>query len=332
MDKKKITISDVAEALGVSKTTVSRAISGKGRIGEDTRARVMNYIEEHDYKPSIIAKGLANSCTYNIGVVMPEDYCITDAAFFVNCLAGLHEVAAASGYDILLTVCDNVDMLNLERMVDNGKVDGIVLMRTYVEDRSIQFLKTKDVPFAVVGSSEYEDVVQIDQDNEEACRELTSILLMKQFRNIAVVGGSMNEAVTRKRLRGYTSAHEMLKLPVREELVYTDRVSPEEIRNAVDDIVKKKVDCIVCMDDNICVGVLNHLKKIGITVPGQMKIASFFNSTLLENNAPPITALSFDVKRLGAEAGKTLLDMVEKREFEYVTLLGYEVILKESTK
>ena len=61
-----ITISDVAEALGVSKTTVSRAISGKGRIGAATRKRVLEYIQEHDYKPNVIARGLAQSKTFNI--------------------------------------------------------------------------------------------------------------------------------------------------------------------------------------------------------------------------------------------------------------------------
>lgn len=66
-----ITISDVAEALGVSKTTVSRAISGKGRIGAATRKRVLEYIQEHDYKPNVIARGLAQSKTFNICVVMP---------------------------------------------------------------------------------------------------------------------------------------------------------------------------------------------------------------------------------------------------------------------
>ena len=63
----KMTISDVAEALNISKTTVSRAISGKGRIGAETRRRVLEYIEEHNYKPSVIAKGLAQSKSYNIG-------------------------------------------------------------------------------------------------------------------------------------------------------------------------------------------------------------------------------------------------------------------------
>lgn len=88
----------------------------------------------------------------------------------------------------------------------------------------------------------------------------------------------------------------------------------------------------MCMDDNICLSVLNKLKKSRVSVPKQMKIASFFNSTILENNIPSITSLSFDVRNLGRVAGRTLIDVIEKREIERVTLLGYEVILKESTK
>ena len=74
----KITIDQVAKALGVSKTTVSRAISGKGRIGEATRRRVLEYIEENDYKPSIIARGLAQSKTFNICVLLPENYHLSE--------------------------------------------------------------------------------------------------------------------------------------------------------------------------------------------------------------------------------------------------------------
>lgn len=77
-----ITISDVAEALGVSKTTVSRAISGKGRIGAATRKRVLEYIQEHDYKPNVIARGLAQSKTFNICVVMPGGLCTCRSAIF----------------------------------------------------------------------------------------------------------------------------------------------------------------------------------------------------------------------------------------------------------
>ena len=105
-DNRNLTIADVAEALGVSKTTVSRAISGKGRIGVATRDRVLKYIEEHDYKPNVIAKGLAQSKTYNLCVVMPADYAVVDLTFFQECLLGIQEIAGIMEYDILLSICE----------------------------------------------------------------------------------------------------------------------------------------------------------------------------------------------------------------------------------
>ena len=108
---KNITIADVAESLGISKTTVSRAMSGKGRISEATRQRVKAYMEENNYKPNVIAQGLAKSKTYNIGVVMPSDYGIEDMSYFHNCLVGLQEMASLNGYDIILAVCNNNDLM-----------------------------------------------------------------------------------------------------------------------------------------------------------------------------------------------------------------------------
>ena len=70
---KKITIDDIAEAVGVSKTTVSRALSGKGRISDATKKRVIQYAEDHKYKPNVMAKGLAQKCTYNLAVVIPQE-------------------------------------------------------------------------------------------------------------------------------------------------------------------------------------------------------------------------------------------------------------------
>ena len=84
-----MTIADVAEALQVSKTTVSRAISGKGRIGDATRQRVLAYIEANDYKPNVIAKGLAQKKTYNIALVIPGDCNLVDIPFFQNSMQGI---------------------------------------------------------------------------------------------------------------------------------------------------------------------------------------------------------------------------------------------------
>lgn len=331
MDKN-ITIADIAEALGVSKTTVSRAISGKGRIGNETKEKVMKYIEVHDYKPNLIAQGLAKSRTYNIGVVMPKDYGLMDMPFFLNCQAGLHEIANAAGYDIVLTICDNMDLTHLERIVLNRKVDGVILMRTFMEDRSIQFLQEKGIPFVTVGRAAYEHVVQVDHNTEEGCRELTSILLFKKLRRIALIAGNEDYMVTQSRLKGYRKAFEEMGVPVCQDLLYLNQENSIMIENAVDEILKKGTDCIICMDDSICSNVLNKLKKEKVAVPDKVKVASFFDSMILENHTPAITSLEYDVRELGMVTCRTLIDMIEEKEVAEVTLLGYEVVLKESTK
>ena len=95
-ENRKITIDDVAKALNISKTTVSRAISGKGRVGEKTRNMVMEYIKENNYKPNPIAKGLAESRTYNIAVVWPADYDYMDLPFFQRCVVGINKITSAN--------------------------------------------------------------------------------------------------------------------------------------------------------------------------------------------------------------------------------------------
>ncbi|MDY2660629.1 MAG: LacI family DNA-binding transcriptional regulator, partial [[Ruminococcus] gnavus] len=132
--KSKITIHDVAEELGVSASTVSRAISGKGRIGEATRKKVMDYIKIHDYHPNGIAKSLAQSRTNNIAIIIPEVKELVDLPFFYTCMYGVNEVALANGYDMFVITTSGKDNSHLKRLIDNNKVDGMILGRTYRND------------------------------------------------------------------------------------------------------------------------------------------------------------------------------------------------------
>lgn len=331
-EKKNITIADVAEALGVSKTTVSRAISGKGRIGKETRERVQAYIEKHDYKPNVIAKGLAQSKTYNICVVMPGDYEVVDLAFFQECLFGIQEIAGIMEYDILLSICKTNDISSLERIIANHKVDGVILMRTFVIDMQIEFLLQKKVPFVTVGSTNYKDVIQIDHNHKSACKELTSIILMKQLKKIALVGGDEDYVVTQSRLRGFKEAYQKMGELIDESLLFLNMENKVMVDKTVKDILERDVDCILCMDDAVCSRVLKTLREEHVKVPQGVRVASFYNSTILENNVPSITSLSFDAKELGMVACKTLLDLIEGIPVKERTLLPYEVVLKESTK
>lgn len=329
---KKMTISDIADALGVSKTTISRAISGKGRIGTATRERVMQYIDEHNFTLNAVAKGLAQSRTYNIGWVIPGDYELVDLPFFQNCLLGISEMASSMEYDILVSMNIGKDIAQLERAVTNHKVDGVILSRTFEQDVAAEYLLEKGIPFVAIGLSDMKDIVQVDNDHRNACKELTTLLILKGITNMGLIGGNSTHMVTKYRLKGFLEAHETAGLPVNQNNIYLDIDNQIKAEKATDELLKKKVDCIVCMDDSECLYVLNKLKKDGISVPKDVKIASFYNSTRLERNTPSITSLNFDAVSLGSEACRILIDRIEGKTSEKKLLLGYDIIIKDSTK
>ncbi len=327
-----LTISDVAEALGISKTTVSRAISGKGRISEETRRKVMDYIDAHDYKPNIIAKSLAQSRTYNICVVLPGNYALVDLPYFDEAILGIQEIAGLMEYDVLLDISQPDDTAAMKRILDNGKVDGVILLRTFLEDAHVELLSQMQVPFVTTGTSTYPGVRQVDYDHAGACCELTSILLMRGFDRIALLGGSDRIMVNRMRAEGYYQSFANLGRKVDESLVFSNLENRVLMENAVDEALAAGVNCILCMDDSICSCVLRKLRMAHIRVPEQMRVASYYNSYVLENSLPTITSLEFDGKEMGMQACRELLTLIEGGDVPDRILLPYKVVLKDSTK
>lgn len=327
-----MTIDDIARELNISKTTVSRAISGKGRIGKKTREKVLQYINENNYRPNAIAKGLAQSRTFNIGFVMPGDYNIVELSFFQKCMWGISSKASGKDYDVIISVVAENDISQLERLVDHHKVDGIILGRTLEKDMAIEYLKKTETPFVVVGSTEDKDVIQIDNDHLAGCSELTGMLLEKGIRKLALIGGIMSHIVNQNRLKGYQEAFVKKGIPIDSRLIYTGIDSREKIEEVVKELLEKEAECILCMDDAICIHVLNALKSENVKVPEEVKVASFYNSRILENNQPAITSLQFDVMKLGAVSCELLFRCIDKVEAANQTLLGYKLVISESTE
>ncbi len=328
----KITIDDVARALGISKTTVSRAISGKGRVGDDTKQRVMEFIEEHNYIPNINARALAQQKTYNIGVIWPDDYSAVDLPFFHRCMIGISEITSNYGYDVIVTLVSGDDISGIKRIIDNHKVDGIILTRTLVNDAPAAFLKSSGIPFVAVGRSYDEDIVYVDNDNFSACKELTSILIAKGLKKLALIGGPTNHIITRTRHEGFLAAFEEAGLTLDQSLVYLDVENVSKVGNILKELEKKDMDGVVCMDDAIAGEVISRCRDEHIRIPEDIRVASFYNSSILENAVPSVTSLNFNDRNLGANAAKSLLDMIDGGHVSSKTLSNYEVILKESTK
>ena len=326
MTTENLTIDDIAKELGVSKTTVSRSISGKGRISDKTRRRVLEFIEQNNYKPNLIARGLAQSRTYNIGWVVPGDSEVGSLYFYQRCMQGVIDAAAEADYDVLITTVYGHNIGGLMRVLDNHKVDGVILGQTLTEDPAIRALKKSDIPFVAIGSTEEENVVQVDNDHVTACRELSSILKLKGIHSAALIGGTEDKVVTQSRRRGFEEGMEGVQ-----QYFYMNCRKNEEIEHAVEDVLRRKLDCIVCEDDRVCYVTLGKLKKEGVQIPAQLRVASFYNSSLIEDNQPAITSLGYEPKLLGITACRTLLAMIDGQTPQEKQMLGYEVMLRAST-
>lgn len=329
---KTMTIHDVARELGVSASTVSRAISGKGRIGAATRDRILAYIEEHGFYPNAAAQSLAQSRTNNIAIILPEVNTLVDMPFFHTCMYGVEEVAQANDYDIIVVTTNGNDTKPLERLIKNRKVDGMILTRTYENDKYVKFLKQKRIPFVAVGKFPDDDVIQVDHDNVGACKELVTVLFAKGIQNIAYLGSNMDQMVNRCRYQGYEEAYRKGKRKLNQDLVYTDLSSRAMVEKAVEELKNSGVECILCQDDYICDEVVRKLARMGVRIPDQMKVASCHYSRVLENYPITITSLKFNITELGRRSCQVLLDMIHGKTVPDKTLLDYEIILKESTK
>ena len=163
-NKSRITIDDIARELGVSKTTVSRAISGKGRISAATRERVQAYIEEHHYKPNASAKSLAESRTYNLALVLPRDLIDLDSSFIRQAMGAIVDEAFAMNYNVMICLSTS----HLIHTLDYRKVDGVILTATAEKAPITELLIRRDIPFVILNELSCNSA----ELGRAACREL----------------------------------------------------------------------------------------------------------------------------------------------------------------
>lgn len=344
MNEQLTTIDDIANALGVSKSTVSRAISGKGRVGEKTRQEILKFCEEHNYRPNAAAKSLASNRTFNLALVMPEDFSSSDRAFFQEVMVGASAYATKYDYDMIISINSDMDASPLKRMILNQKVDGVLISRSIKKSAAVSLLKKSELPFVIIGSSSDSKTVCVDNDNEAAVKELVFGLIKENNKKIALLGGDENYLVTGARLNGYKDALNANGIKYNEKLVFMNCTSGKSITKAVKKALDQGADCIVCMDDYICSIVVTELRRIGKSIPGDVKLASCYDSPTIANTMPPITGIKFDTRKLGEKAAKTILSMLDidtgndsgyhNKELvgnDSDLTIGYEIVKRAST-
>ncbi len=330
-----MTIEQMAEDLGISKSTVSRALSGKGRIGEDTRKRVQDYARRTGFwkeeEAAELPNGTNRSANPNLGVVIPADALDASIPFFQECLLGICEAAALLNYDVLITRGTANDNASLERLVNSRKVDGIILTRSLENDRALKYLTDIGFPVGLVGTCDDDRVIQVDADNQGASESLTGMLIGQGYRKFALVVGDITYKVNRARYQGFCDACEQRGVETAKQLIYTGMTNSEMIDNLVSNMIAERVECIVCGDDVICTRIMSKLQAEGYRIPKDISIVSLYNSFSLECFSPAVTALNFSARQTGNMLARQMIDCLRGNEYSKKTMMSYDILFRRST-
>ena len=328
MEQNRIKLEEVARELGVSKTTVSRALSGKGRISPETTARVRDYVSQSGRGAG---SQPARQATSNLALVIPSHFVRLDLPFLRKCMGGICRMAAQREYDVLLCYADERSTEQLQRQLAARKVDGVILSRTMVVDPCLDLVRQYGVPYAAIGRLADAAALQVDNDQVGAARALTRHLLQTGVRRVAYLSGRINYTVNVARLLGFHQALEEYGVPPAPELVFSDVETPEKRLDALAAVLERGPECILCGDDSLAFDVLKDLRQRGLCVPGDIRLASLYDSEILLDTTPTVTAVQFDAEALGTAACRMLLDAMSGREVVPRQVQGFQVVLREST-
>ena len=325
-----MTINEIARELGVSKSTVSRALSGKGRIGKETVEMVQNFV--NNYNRVSEEKEILKSSTFNIGVVLPADIYYGCGTYFQSCLLGICEAASMFGYNVLLTTGKQHDISELKLLVENKRVDGIILTRSFEDDKALKYLTDMNFPTAITGTCQYDNVIQVDTDNEEAAEKMTSMLIGRKYRKFALLVKDMNYIADKKRHDGYCKALYKNGIPKQNQLFYNGSVKMEFLDSILGNLIAEKVECIICGDDEVCTMIMSRLQAEGYRIPMDIAVASLYNSPNLECYPPPVTSVNVAASQMGNVTGKQLIQCLLGRNYETRTMVDYDIMFRKSTK
>uniref|UniRef100_UPI0040579429 LacI family DNA-binding transcriptional regulator n=1 Tax=Agathobacter sp. TaxID=2021311 RepID=UPI0040579429 len=329
--KNKVNISRIAKDMGMSVSTVSRALSGNGRVSEETRQEVLDYLVDKQLVPNTREKHYTDTTTNIIAVTVPEEGNFVFMPYFQHVFFSIYDFFSIRGIQVIPIKISAKNISYLKRAVEDHVMDGVILSRRVENVEEINYLKEQGVPFVLIGEIEDSEIVQIGSENEQATYDLINALIHKGCYKMAVMCAEEKQPINQKRFKGLMNAHADNYMVLNQDFVFYDTDSEDIAELAIEKILAANSDAIICMDDNICLTVLRILQKRRISIPQEIKVASLHNSPILEAWNPPITCVNYDVEELGKEAARMLHTLLLEKKKLPKTIMGYEVQMKEST-
>ncbi|CAI2588609.1 catabolite control protein A [Apilactobacillus kunkeei] len=333
MEKQNVTIYDVARESGVSMATVSRVLNGNSNVRQATKEKVLKVIDDLDYRPNAVARGLASKKTTTVGVIIPD---VTDG-YFSSLARGIDDIATMYKYNIILANSD--DNPDKEASVLNTllskQVDGIIFMGNEINDDLRADFKRSDCPIVLAGSVDINNSVpSVNIDYADAVKNETERLIKNGNSRIAFASGSMKQDVNKEyRLKGYVSALENNGIKFDEKLVFETKGTYEAGYDLAERIINDKITAAVATNDELAAGILNGMTDKGVSVPQDFELFTSNNTKLAKMMRPQLSSITQPLYDIGAVAMRLLTKIMNKEEIDnrYV-VLGYEIVERDSTK
>lgn len=336
--KERYTIRDVAALAGVSNATVSYVLSGKKKISEETRQRVLKVIEETGFVPDMNARGLSGKDTRLIGIVIPQtepgSQLMFHNTFYSQLLGSIEFATRRRGYHVLISATDMTeDYLNL---IQERNLAGVIIVGTY-ESRFWVQLKELEVPVVLVDSYCKNDWFHgIRIDDEYACFMGTDYVIRKGHRRVAFASGSIKEdGVMQKRFLGYRKALEKNGIDYEPDLVFEDVVAYESGVRIAERIVQANlgITAVVATADILAIGLLSGFYRRGVSVPEEISIMGFDGLNETEYTTPGLTTIRQPISAKGELAVDLLIENIEKPNMKRVDkVLPVDLIERQSVK
>ncbi len=329
------TIYDIAKAAGVTATTVSYALTGKGSVSNATRARVLKYARELGYRPNLVARSLITRQTRTIGLVMP----MIVNTFYAQMAEVVERRAYASGFRTFVTNTYEDEQLGFELLEDLAarRVDGVIAMPLGLSFAAVQSMADSGLPVVCCMWEENDEKISlcVGVDFAAGGRAAAEHLLALGHRRIAVVahgtpGGRLNHHL---RVSGFREALALAGYPLDPSLLKFGDSSLESGSLAARELLALPTPptAIFATNDFMAIGVIATAWKMGVHVPEDLSVVGFDDIILASYTAPPLTTVVMDIAILAEKSLDVLLGLIEGRPVVSPALITPALVTRGST-
>jgi LacI family transcriptional regulator len=316
---KSYTIKDIAKALGLSTSTVSRALNGSYEIGTETKNLVLEYAEKVNYRPNPIALSLKEQKSRSIGVVVIE----VANNYFSQAINGIESIAYNRGYHVIITQSHESfdrENANVQHLLSRH-VDGLLisLSAETTDTSQYKYLLEKGFPIVFFDRVPADlETHKITADNFKGAFEATELLINTGFTKIAHLTNSNNLLFSRERFSGFKAAldkHNIAFNPGYLKHCNHGGMIQDEVEFAIKELLNmdEPPEAIFVASDRLTISCMYILKKLGLKVPGDIAVAGFTNSDVAELFAPSLTVVRQPAFQMGQMATEMLIKTIESK-------------------